>query len=92
MMTRRAPRAFFGSLALLSALLWVGPYAWMVLTSLKSLKDIVSRPDGILPEHPTLGAYRELFATLPVGRTLLLTVAMATLIAMLQIVLALPAG
>ena len=92
MTMRRASRAFLGSLALLSALLWVGPYVWMVLTSLKSLKDIVSRPDGILPEHPTLGAYRELFATLPVGRTLLLTVAMATLIAMLQIVLALPAG
>ena len=63
-----------------------------IRNSLKSLKDIVSRPDGILPVHPTLGAYRELFATLPVGRTLLLTVAMATLIAMLQIVLALPAG
>ena len=92
MTMRRASRAFLGSLALLSALLWVGPYVWMVLTSLKSLKDIVSRPDGILPVHPTLGAYRELFATLPVGRTLLLTVAMATLIAMLQIVLALPAG
>jgi sn-glycerol 3-phosphate transport system permease protein len=78
--------------ALLAAGLWIFPYVWMVLTSLKPLREIVARPDAPLPQHPTLGAYRELFATLDVGSTLLVTIVMATLIALLQILLALPAG
>lgn len=79
-------------LALMAAAAWIGPYVWMVLTSLKPLKEIVARPDAPLPQHPTLGAYRELFATIPVGRMLAVTIGMATLIAVLQIVIALPAG
>jgi sn-glycerol 3-phosphate transport system permease protein len=91
-MKRRGARSVWGVFAAVAAIAWVGPYAWMALTSLKSLREIVARPDALLPEHPTLGAYRELFATIAVGRYLAVTVAMATLIALLQIALALPAG
>jgi sn-glycerol 3-phosphate transport system permease protein len=78
--------------ATLVALLWLAPYAWMVTTSLKSLPEIVQHPTAPLPEHASLGAYREAFAALPVARYLAVTVAMAVTIAALQIALALPAG
>jgi sn-glycerol 3-phosphate transport system permease protein len=64
----------------------------MVSTSLKPLREIVARPTAPLPEHPTLDGYREVFAALPVARYLGVTIAMAVCIAVLQILLALPAG
>jgi sn-glycerol 3-phosphate transport system permease protein len=75
-----------------AAAAWVLPYAWMVVTSLKGLQEIVEHPLAPLPEHPGLGAYREVFATIPVGRSIAVTVAMAAAIAAVQIALALPAG
>lgn len=74
------------------ALAWLGPYAWMTLTSLKTLPEIVAAPTYPLPHAFQLGAYREVLAAVPVGRYLATTVAMATAIALLQIALALPAG
>lgn len=91
-MMPRLKNVVFGLLAIFAALAWVGPYLWMALTSLKSLREIVARPDALLPEHPTLGAYRELFTTIAVGRYLAVTIGMATLIAVIQILFALPAG
>jgi len=74
------------------ALLWLGPYAWMTLTSLKTLPEIVAAPAYPLPQRVQLGAYREVLEAVPVARYLLNTVLMATAIAGLQIALALPAG
>lgn len=74
------------------ALAWLGPYAWMTLTSLKTLPEIVAAPTYPLPHAFQLGAYREVLAAVPVARYLATTVAMATTIALLQIALALPAG
>lgn len=79
-------------LSALAALVWVAPYAWMLLTSFKPLAEISAAPLSPWPRSPTLDAYREVFATIPVGRYLLTTSAMALLIALLQIALALPAG
>lgn len=75
-----------------AAVLWVAPYAWMVLTSLRSLPDIVRAPTSIFPFAPRLDAYREVFQTIPVARYLATTTTMAVTIAVLQILLALPAG
>jgi sn-glycerol 3-phosphate transport system permease protein len=75
-----------------AALFWVAPYAWMVLTSLKTLGEISAAPTAIFPKSPTLAAYREVFATIPVGKYLLTTMVMAVSIGLLQIALALPAG
>ena len=74
------------------AALWLGPYAWMTLTSLKTLPEIVRAPAYPLPAAVQFGAYREVFATVPVGRYFLNTIVMAVAIALLQIALALPAG
>jgi sn-glycerol 3-phosphate transport system permease protein len=74
------------------AALWLGPYAWMTLTSLKTLPEIVRAPAYPLPSSLQFGAYREVFAALPVGRYFLNTLVMSVAIALLQIALALPAG
>jgi sn-glycerol 3-phosphate transport system permease protein len=80
------------ALAWVAAAAWLVPYAWMVLTSFKTLPEIVAHPTAPLPEHLNLGAYGEVFATLPVARYMGITVFMAGAIALLQIALALPAG
>jgi len=74
------------------ALVWLFPYLWMGLTSLKPLAEIISAPTALWPEHATLDAYREVFRTLPMARYFLNTSIMAFGIAALQILLALPAG
>jgi len=89
----RGARAVLTSGALLLvALLWLGPYAWMTLTSLKTLPEIVAAPAYPLPQSVQLGAYREVLKAVPVLRYLANTLIMAVAIALLQIALALPAG
>jgi sn-glycerol 3-phosphate transport system permease protein len=79
-------------LLLVVALLWLGPYVWMTLTSLKTLPEIVAAPAYPLPRSFSLAAYGEVLRAVPVGRYLANTLVMATTIALLQIALALPAG
>lgn len=74
------------------ALAWLFPYAWMVATSFKTLGEIIEHPAAPLPRHFDGGAYREVFAAIPVARYMATTVGMATAIATAQIALALPAG
>jgi sn-glycerol 3-phosphate transport system permease protein len=64
----------------------------MTLTSLRTLPEIIAAPAYPLPSSFQLGAYREVFAAIPVARYLANTLAMALGIAALQIALALPAG
>jgi sn-glycerol 3-phosphate transport system permease protein len=78
--------------ALGAAFVWLAPYAWMILTSFKTLPEIVQHPTAILPEHFNVGAYREVADAIPIARYLFTTVFMAVAIALLQIALALPAG
>ncbi|MDC0749103.1 carbohydrate ABC transporter permease [Polyangium mundeleinium] len=84
--------AFSRILLVVVALLWVGPYAWMVLTSLRTLPEIVAAPAWPIPKSIQFDAYREVLTAIPVGRYFLNTTAMAVAIALLQILLALPAG
>jgi sn-glycerol 3-phosphate transport system permease protein len=76
----------------LVALIWLFPYAWMVLTSLKTLPEIVRAPTAPLPSGLNFSAYGEVFASMPLGRYFLNTTVMALGIAFLQMALALPAG
>jgi sn-glycerol 3-phosphate transport system permease protein len=80
------------ALACVAAAAWLVPYAWMVLTSFKTLPEIVAHPTAPLPEHVDVGAYREVFSTIPVLKTMGITTLMALTIALAQIALALPAG
>ena len=74
------------------AAIWVLPYAWMASTSLKPLREIADDPTAPLPRAPQLDAYREVFGQVPVGRYMLVSVAVAVAIGALQLLLALPAG
>lgn len=85
-------RAVRGVVLVAVALLWLAPYAWMTITSLKTLPEIVEAPAYPLPRSFDVGAYREVFTSVPVGRYLANTLVMALAIAGLQILLALPAG
>jgi sn-glycerol 3-phosphate transport system permease protein len=79
-------------LALVVAAVWVFPYVWMLTTSLKPLGEIAQNPTALVPDHPQVDAYREVFALVPVWRYTLVTIAVAVVIGLLQILLALPAG
>lgn len=92
MIGSRAKARVAMALGLVAAAVWVLPYAWMTLTSLKPLSEITQDPTAPLPRAPTLDAYREVFETIPVFRYLGVTLLMALSIGVLQIVLALPAG
>jgi sn-glycerol 3-phosphate transport system permease protein len=89
--SRRAYRVAL-LLAGTAAVAWVFPYAWMVGTSFKTLPEIVANPTAPLPRQFDTGAYREVFGTVPVLRYMAVTIAMALMIAGIQVALALPAG
>lgn len=76
----------------LAAAAWLLPYAWMVVTSLKTLPEIVANPAAPFPESFELGAYAEVVRSMPIARYAWNTTLMALSIAALQLLLALPAG
>jgi sn-glycerol 3-phosphate transport system permease protein len=76
----------------LVAVVWLGPYAWMVLTSLKTLPEILAAPAYPVPAAVQFDAYREVLSAIPAARCFANTIFMAVAIATLQILLALPAG
>lgn len=88
----RLRRAWPEVLGGVAAAAWLLPYAWMVSTSFKPLSEIAQDPTAPLPRSPELGAYREVFELVPVGRYLLVSVGVAVAIGLLQLALALPAG
>jgi sn-glycerol 3-phosphate transport system permease protein len=75
-----------------AALLWLLPYVWMVVTSFKTLPELVAAPAAPLPSGLQLGAYREVMQAMPLGRYYWNTTVMALGIAVVQILVALPAG
>jgi sn-glycerol 3-phosphate transport system permease protein len=77
--------------ALCAALIWLFPYAWMLLTSFKTPQELVKTPSA-MPSALHFTAYAEVFRAIPVGRYLGLTTVMALAIAALQIAIALPAA
>ena len=74
------------------ALFWLAPYAWMVLTSFKTLPEIVQAPTAPLPSGLSFESYAGVLEALPLGHYFLNTTVMALGIALVQIVVALPAG
>ena len=75
-----------------AAALWIGPYLWMVSTSLKTLPELLQAPLAPFPAKLDGAAYREVWTAVPMAHYLVNTTVMAVLIAVLQIALALPAG
>ena len=91
MIGERSVRRLALALALTAAVLWLFPYAWMLLTSLKTPQELLKAPTA-LPGAFRLSAYAEVFRSLPVARYVALTTVMALAIAALQIAIALPAA
>lgn len=90
---RSRPVVALGGLALAAvALIWLLPYAWVVVTSFKSLDEIVAAPTAPLPSGLHFGAYAQVFASMPVGRYFWNSTLMALAIAVIQIAVALPAA
>jgi sn-glycerol 3-phosphate transport system permease protein len=75
-----------------AALVWLLPYVWMLLTSLKTLPEIVAAPAAPLPSGLNFESYGAVFRSMPVGRYFWNTTLMALSIAVVQILVALPAG
>lgn len=65
-----------GALAVI-ALLTLVPLAWMVSASLMAPGEASRFPPPLLPQAPTLANYRELFATVGIGRQFVNSVLMA---------------
>jgi len=65
-------RGIRGSLVLLAlaagAVLMLGPFVWMVLSSFKPVGEITRFPPTLFPEDPTLENYIEVFRRAPMGR------------------------
>jgi sn-glycerol 3-phosphate transport system permease protein len=93
-MNRRlnARRWGIDALLLLAALVWLLPYAWMIVTSLKTLPEIVRAPTAPLPSGLSFESYAAVFQAMPLARFFWNTTLMALLIAVIQIAVALPAG
>lgn len=89
-MTRR--RSLLNLALFVIALVWLLPYAWMIVTSLKTLPEIVAAPTAPLPSGIRFDAYRAVSESMPLGRYFANTTLMALLIAIVQIAVALPAG
>lgn len=71
-MTRATGRqALLWLLFLSGALLMVVPYYWMFITSIKPPEEIHTYPPQFFVKHPTLQPYVDLFSFLPMGRSLL---------------------
>lgn len=88
----RPARLVADALTALATVAWLFPYIWMVLTSLKPLREVLEHPTDLWPKRFDVGAYGEVWGGMPVGRYFAVTTAMALSIAFVQLALVLPAG
>ena len=70
-MNSRAPAITINVVLALLAALTLFPLAWMVSASLMAPGEASSFPPPLLPRAPSLANYRELFATVGIGRQIL---------------------
>ncbi|HEY2818249.1 MAG TPA: carbohydrate ABC transporter permease, partial [Casimicrobiaceae bacterium] len=80
-----------GSLAALAAIT-LFPLVWMAAVSLMAPGEASTYPPPLLPAHPTLDNYRELFARAGMGRYLLNSILLAISVTLLSLLLNVAAG
>jgi multiple sugar transport system permease protein len=76
----------------LAALAALGPFLWMVSTSLKASNEVFAYPPRWLPAEPLWGNYAHVVAELPFGRYLLNTAFVATTVTALEVLTSSLAG
>ncbi|MEA2583917.1 MAG: multiple sugar transport system permease protein [Thermomicrobiales bacterium] len=80
-------------LALVAVIVYLFPVYWMVATSIKSPPAIFASPPQVIPEHPTLSAYREaIFDNSAVIRAMRNSAIIAVGTTILTLILAAPAA
>lgn len=89
--TLQSVRNPFGKLLLhllliLSGLVMIVPFAWMVSTSLKSGEYVLSMPPQWIPNPATLDSYRRIFDLYPIGRMLFNSLLVAGLTTLGQLI------
>lgn len=72
--------AVIGLGVLLFAVIMIGPFLWIVVTSFKTADDVLAYPPTWIPEPATLDNYREVFEQAPFDRFLLNSVIVATVV------------
>jgi len=75
-----------------TALLFLIPFYWMLISSLKPQQDILTIPIQLLPQHPTLENYRLLLTETLFLRSLFNTVIVAAINIVVQVLLCALAG
>ena len=73
-------------LLILSGLVMIVPFAWMVSTSLKSGEYVLSMPPQWIPNPLTLDSYRRIFELYPIGRMLFNSLLVAGLTTLGQLI------
>ena len=76
----------------IGALLMVLPYYWMVISSLKPPEELYTYPPRFYVLHPTVAPYTELFTLLPMARSLLNSVFVASTVTLSNMFLCSLAG
>ncbi len=91
-MTRRSRTIVVNSLLVIGAVFTAFPLLWMVSVSFMPTGAASHFPPPLLPDHPTLANYRELFANHSAGRYMANSALIATLATCISIVLNTMAG
>ena len=91
-MNRRIAEAIVNGLLLGMAAVTLFPLLWMVSASLMPASDSAMYPPPLVPSHPTLANYRELFAHAGMGRYLLNSVLIAVSATFLSLLFNVSAG
>ncbi len=90
---RFKPHRLAGWLALVVlGLTMVFPFAWSLSTSLQTTESLLQVPPQLIPESPTLDAYRRVLEVTPFARMVLNSVIVAVVVTSLQVVTSAMAG
>jgi len=84
--TEKARRVVTYAVLLAVSILFFVPFLWSVSTSLKTLPESVGF--NLIPEHPTLNAYRQAFSAFNFDRYFVNSVFLATVVTLTNLVLA----
>ena len=91
-LTPRVAAAIVNGVLLGAAVVTVAPLVWMLSVSFMSPGEASAFPPPLVPGHPTLANYRELFAHAGMGRYLVNSVVLTVAVTLLSLTLNVAAG
>ncbi len=96
-MTRARARRVAGSVAIYAgyivvALIFLFPLLWAASLSLRPMAELFAFPPRLVPQHPTLAAYRDVLAGSPLARYLLNSVKLVSATVLCALAIAVPSA